>query len=268
MSTAIEATSLPRAVAPPSAAARTAERRFYLAFTVALAMAVLVGFARTFFLRAWFPEWAAAHGAPERIFYVHGTLFALWYVLLIVQASLITARRVTWHRRLGTAGAALAPVMMVLGSVGALVAARRPTGFIDVPVPPLQFLVGPLVGMGLFGAFVALAVIRRRDTQAHKRCMLLASIVMLEAAVARWPFAFMATPVPIPFFDMGSLLTDLFLVPLIAWDIGSRGRPHAATLWGALAIVGFQVLRMPIASTAGWQAFAGWAVQLLGPHSS
>ena len=264
MSTVIEATADPRAVTPSSSAARTAQRRFYLAFTVALATAVVLGFARTFFLRAWFPDWAAAHGAPERIFYLHGTLFAMWYLLLTVQASLITARRVTWHRRLGTAGAVLAAVMMVLGIVGALVAARRPTGFINVPVPPLQFLVVPLAGIGLFGAFVALALVRRRDTQAHKRYMLLGSIVMLEAAVARWPFAFMGNPAPIPFFDMPSLVTDLFLVPLFVWDIRSQGRPHAATLWGAVTIVGSHVLRMPLASTAGWQAFAGWAVQLLG----
>jgi hypothetical protein len=76
-----------------------------------------------------------------------------------------------------------------------------------------------------------LAVVARRDTQTHKRYMLMASIVMLEAAVGRWPFAFMSGTSPIPFFDMPSLMTDLFLVPLLMWDIGSRGRLHPATLW-------------------------------------
>jgi hypothetical protein len=31
-----------------------------------------------------------------------------------------------------------------------------------------------------------------------------------------------------------------------------------------LAIVSMHVFRMPVASTAGWQAFAGWAVQFIG----
>ena len=264
MPSTIATTGAPRAIASPSSVTRAAERRFYLGFSAALAMAVFLGFARTFFLRAWYPDWAAANGAPESIFYVHGTLFAIWYLLLAVQASLITARRVAWHRRLGSGGAALAAAMLVLGILAALVAARRPSGFMNVPLPPLQFLVVPLAAIGLFGAFVTLAVAKRRDTQAHKRYMLMASIVMLEAAVARWPFAFMRGSPPIPFFDMPSLMTDLFLVPLFLWDIRSRGRLHPATLWGALTIVAIHVLRMPLASTAGWQAFAGWAVRLLG----
>jgi hypothetical protein len=254
----------PRAVAASSSGIRLAERRFYLGLTVALAAAVLLGFARTFFLRAWYPDWAAVHGAPESIFYVHGTLFAIWYLLLAVQASLITTRRVALHRRMGYTGAGLAAVMVLLGTFASLVAARRPTGFIDVSLPPLQFLVVPLAAIGLFGAFVALAVAKRRDTQAHKRYMLMASISMLEAAVGRWPFAFIRASSPIPFLDMPSLMTDLFLVPIVLWDLRSRGRLHPATLWGAVAIVGTHALRMPLASTAAWQGFAGWAVQLLG----
>ncbi len=264
MSTTIEATAVSRPRPLATAGSRATERRFYLGFTVALTLSVLLGFARTFFLRAWFPAWAAAHAAPESIFYWHGTVFALWYGLLVLQASLITTRRVQWHRRLGLAGAALAGLMVILGIVGSLVAARRPSGFIDIPVPPLQFLIVPLAALAVFGVLVALAIVRRHDTQAHKRYMLLASIVMLEAAVGRWPFAFMSASSPIPFFDMPSLMTDLFLIPLFVWDIRSRGRLHPATVWGALTIVASHLLRMPLASTAGWQAFAGWAVHLLG----
>jgi hypothetical protein len=263
MATTIAAGVPSRAVAPFSPA-RIAERRFYLGCAAALAIAVFLGFARTFFLRAWYPEWAAAHAAPERIFYLHGTLFAMWYLLLGIQASLIAARRATWHRRLGVAGAVLAAAMVISGILGSLVAARRATGFIDIPLPPLQFLVVPLAAIGLFAAFVTLAIVRRRDTQAHKRYLLLGSIVMLEAAIGRWPFAFMQASSPIPFLDMPSLITDLFLVPLFVWDFRSRGRLHPATLWGAVAIVAVHVLRMPLASTAGWQAFAGWAVEVLG----
>ena len=163
---------------------------------------------------------------------LHGTLFAAWYLLLPVQASLVAARRVGWHRRLGFASLSLAAGMIVLGILGSLVAARRPTGFIDVPVPPLQFLIVPVAAIVLYAAFVTLAVVARRDPQAHKRYMLLALIVMVEAAVGRWPFAFMNASSPIPFFDMPSLVTDLFLVPLIVWDCSARGRVHRVTLIG------------------------------------
>ena len=43
------------------------ERRFFTLVTAAIAIVVLIGFARTFFLRAMFPE-AQSFAAPERIF--------------------------------------------------------------------------------------------------------------------------------------------------------------------------------------------------------
>ena len=43
--------------------------------------------------------------------------------------------------------------------------------------------------MALFATLVGLAVARRRDTQSHKRLMLLASVNLLAAGIARWPFA-------------------------------------------------------------------------------
>jgi hypothetical protein len=122
----------------------------------------------------------------------------------------------------------------------------------------------PLGIVFLYAVFTALAFSLRRDVQAHKRYMLLASIVMIEAAVTRWPFAFMSGDSPVPFLDMSGFVTDLFLLPMIAWDLRSRGWLHVVTLWGGLGMIGFHALRMPLGSTAAWQAFAAWAVQLLG----
>jgi len=71
--------------------------------------APVIGFARTFFFRPWYPQYAHAHGAPESIFYVHGVAFTAWLLLLLAQTSLVTAGRVDVHRRLGWVGAALVP---------------------------------------------------------------------------------------------------------------------------------------------------------------
>jgi hypothetical protein len=242
---------------------RSSERLFFTGFAVAITTAVVLGFARTFFFRAWYPDWARVHGAPETFFYVHGTVFAAWLLLLIAQASLVAAGRVDLHRRLGVAGAGLAVAIVLLGTVGALMAASRPTGFIDVPVPPLSFLAIPFADLALFVAFVSLAFVNRRRPQSHKRLMLLAAISLAEAGVARWPFAIMATPLPIPGIGMTELCLDLFLVPLLVWDLGSRGRPHPVTLWGGLALIVSQPLRFWLMGTPGWLTFAGWAVSLL-----
>jgi hypothetical protein len=234
----------------------SSERAFFLGSTIAMLLAVFVGFARSFFLRPLFPAWPSP---PEPVFYVHGALFAAWMILLVVQAALVTAGRTAVHRRVGVAGVLLAGSMVLLGTYAALVAARRPTGFVGIPVPPLQFLVIPLFDMALFASFVALAVVKRRDVQAHKRFMLLASVNLLTAAIARWP-GVVSNGAPPVFFG----LTDLFIVALVVWDVKSRGRLHPVTLWGGAVFVLSQPLRLVVSSTPAWMAFARWATDLLG----
>jgi hypothetical protein len=244
--------------------ARSGERAFFAAMTLAILAAVLIGFARTFFLRPLFPEIVADFAAPEPYFLVHGAFFAAWFLLLAVQASLITARRVDLHRRLGVFGAVLAAAMLVLGVIGVLIAARRPTGFIGVPVPPLQFMVQPLTELVLFAVFVALAVHLRRDSASHKRLMLLGSIALLSAAIVRWPVSLVMAESPVPGFMTTDLLVDLFILPILVWDLLTRGRPHPATLWGAAALILSQPLRWLLAGTDAWLSFAQWATGVPG----
>ena len=229
-----------------------AERRFYAFMSLAIFAAVYVGFAKTFFLRPWFPE-AAAVAAPEPFFYLHGAVFTTWFVLLVVQPNLVAAGRTDLHRMLGKFGAAVAASMVVVGVIGALIAARREGGFMGVPIPPAQFLVIPLVDMATFAVLVGAALARRKDTQAHKRLMLIGSIAVMDAAVARWP-GIGATSNPVMTFF---LITDLFLVPLVVWDLRTRGRLHPATLWGGLLLIVSQPFRLWLSGTAAWLGFAG-----------
>jgi hypothetical protein len=237
-------------------AGRIAERRFYFGVSVAMVLAVLLGFSRSVFLRPLFPSW---HSPSEPIFYVHGALFMAWCVLLVVQASLVGAGRTDVHRKLGWAGAALALAMVVLGVRAALVAARRPTGFVDTPVPPLQFLLVPIADMVLFPLFVAAAVLLRRDAQAHKRLMLLATVNLMAAAVGRWPVVYESGSPLVTF-----AIVNVFLVALGLWDWRTRGRLHPATLWGGALFVASQPLRIVLSTTPGWLALARWMTGLPG----
>ncbi|HET9338420.1 MAG TPA: hypothetical protein VFQ55_05435 [Casimicrobiaceae bacterium] len=235
--------------------APSSERRFYTGISIAILATVLVGFARSFFLRPLFPDWPSP---TERVFYVHGAVFTAWIVLLVTQASFVAAGRTDIHRRTGGFGAGLAALMVVLGVYAALIAARRPGGFIDVPVPPMQFLAVPFFDLMLFGSLVALAIAKRGEPQAHKRLMLLATINLTTAAIARWPVVSTLGPPAV----FGA--TDLFIVALAAWDVRTRGRLHPATLWGGLAILVSQPLRLLVSGTEVWQAFARWATGLVG----
>jgi hypothetical protein len=148
--------------------------------------------------------------------------------------------------------------MVVLGTLGALIAARRATGFVGISIPPLQFLAVPIFDMILFPTFVWLAIAQRRNPQTHKRWMLLATVNLITAAIARWPGVLDLGP--LAFFG----LTDLFVVALAIWDFRTRGRLHPVTLWGGLLIIVSQPLRLVVSSTEGWLVFAQWATGLLG----
>ena len=233
----------------------SAGRYFYVWMALAMLVTVFVGFARSYYLRPLFPDWPSP---SETIFYVHGAAFTAWIVLLVAQTSIVAGGRTDLHRRIGPFGAALAVFMMILGLLGALVAARRPTGFTGVPIPPLQFLAIPFFDIALFAPFVALADAFRRNAETHKRLMLLATISLIDAAIARWPGVFEAGP--LAFFG----ITDLFIVALAIWDFHSRGKLHPVTLWGGLAIIVSQPLRLAVMGTEAWAAIARWATGLLG----
>jgi FtsH-binding integral membrane protein len=232
---------------------RTSEHRFYAGMAVAILATVLVGFGRTFFLARWFPE--VQHlAAPETFFYVHGAIFTAWMLLLLLQPVLVARQRTDLHRKLGWVGAALAAAMIGVGFEGALLAARRPGGFMGLDIPATVFLIVPLLDIALFALLVGLAIARRRDLQAHKRLMLVGTISILGAAVARLPLSFMVGPIA---FFVG---TDLFLLPLVAWDLRSRGRLHPVTLWGGLLLIASQPFRLWVSGTETWQGFARWLI--------
>ena len=157
----------------------------------------------------------------------------------------------------------MAVTVVFVGVAGALMAARRPGGFIGVPLPPLQFLVIPLADLALFALFVTWAVFRRHDAQSHKRLMLLATIGLIDAAVARFPFVDMMVPVGM-MWSRADLGVDLFLVAMITWDLISRRSIHPVTLIGAVVVIASQPLRMLLSETSAWMSFAAWAVRLPG----
>lgn len=238
---------------------RSRERAFATLVAGCILAVLLVGFSRSFFLLPFFggpPSWAA----KEPIFYAHGAIFASWFVLLGAQVLLVRTGDVRVHRRLGYVGAGLAALVVLVGTLAALRAANRPGGFIDVPIPPDQFLALPLLSMVLFGLFVGLAVLWRRNPARHKRLMLLASIGLLGAPVAR--IVSMTGFLP-PFSDV--IVYALLVALMIAWDVATYRRPHAETLIGGAAVVGFNAVVLPFGATNAWLAVAHSLMALVPP---
>ena len=222
------------------------DRQFYTGMAIAAAVVVFVGFAPTFFLRGSYQTTSL----PTYL-QVHGFLFTTWIGLFIAQTSLVAVRRTNVHRRLGWAMAALAVVMVVVGTTAGIWSMRRQVdaGFVK---EAQAFLTTPLFSMMAFAGFVTAAIVRRHDSQIHKRLMLLATISILDAAVARLPLEFLRA-------SSWNYLptTDVFLLTAILYDVVSRRTVHAAYVWGGLVLIIEQALRIPVGETAAWQALAG-----------
>ena len=231
------------------------ERAFFSAMAASILLAVFVGFARTYFLRALLPVPTPAPLGLTPLVHLHGLLFTGWAVLLFVQARLVAAQRIDLHRWLGMVGVVMAVLMVWIGTLAAVHAVLR--GVAPFGMDPRRFLLIPLFAVGLFAVFVIAGIRARRDPQSHKRLMLLATIALLPPAIARWVIQLGLGP---PFV---LAIATLFLVPMVVWDLKTRGRLHRVTLWGGLLLVISGPLRLVLARTDGWLAISDWLVGLV-----
>jgi hypothetical protein len=227
---------------------RRGERVFFTGMAAVTAGIVFAGFAPTFFLRPMF--------VPEPLpvlFVAHGVVFSCWIALLLVQTSLVAGRRTDLHMRLGVAGMAMAALMTVLGPMVTIEAARREV--LHGNVGALAFLAVPLFDILVFALLVGIGFALRRRSDWHKRLMLLATLSITPAAIARLRVAFIQE------HDfMGFWVADAIVVACAAYDTIARRRLHPAWIWGGLLVIASHPLRVALSGTDAWRAFARWAV--------
>lgn len=233
------------------------EHRFFTGMALAMAAATFLGFAPTYFLVG------LHHGAGPELtprLHIHGALCTTWILLLIVQTRLIAARRRDLHRLVGIAGVGLGVAIVVSGIFVALNSHRRvhTAATADTLADPYVFLIFALTTVSLFALFATLGVLQRRRPETHKRLMLLATANMIVPALAR-----LATQVEqaigvvgVPGVVGGVILLNLFLAALFIHDFRTRGRLHAATLWGGAFILISEPLRFVIGFSSPWQEIA------------
>lgn len=226
---------------------RRRDRWFFTGMAVAALLTVFAGFARTYYLGRFF-------GAEpiSSLVHLHGIVFTLWVLLFVGQTSFIAGGRTDIHRRLGAVGAALAALMLAVGYLTAVEAARLGVTPPGGP-PPLNFLSVPLGTLLAFGILVAAGILNRRRSETHKRLMLLSTIALLTPALAR--FRTLDLPGGPPMAIGG---TCLFVLTCMAYDRAAHGRVHPAFLWGGLLLMISLPLRFAIGRTDTWRSIAVW----------
>jgi len=231
---------------------RDLDNRFFAGMALAIAAAVLLGFAHTYFLAGMIHA-----RLPSPLVHVHAAVFLSWIIFLAVQIWLVSSGRVGWHRRLGMFGAALAFAMVVLGLLTATQSFARGFSPPGSEITPATFYAIPVLQVLTFCVLFAAGFIKRVDGAAHKRLMLIATLAILGPAINRWPF-----PIVHKIPPLTSLIVALFVSFLVVFDLRTRHRIHRATATGGLFLVISQFSMFPIGQTHLWHGFADWILKL------
>lgn len=248
----------------PMPGAQHLAKRFYFVMALTALIIAVLGFVPTYFM----PLASGTFSAPA-IVHIHGLLFFGWTLFFCLQSWLVTAGRTPSHREWGMAGIALATAMVfsVFIAAGAMIHLRTAAGY---GTQALAFTWVQIGGMLFFGGAVAAAIANVRKPDVHKRLMLLATMSLLDAPIARWVLGFTgAIPAPgappaVAQVFVASLIADLLLLAAIAFDWRTRGRPHPVYLIGGAVLFVYQATRTMVSETSAWQAIASWIAGLAG----
>lgn len=210
-------------------AANATRSSFFVWMAVAMLLLNLVGFAPSWFLNPWIDS-------PELplLTHIHGVIFSAWFVVLVVQTSLIRTHRVQLHRTLGAASLTVA-VAMVLSACRILYDRAMEYHSGASGLQGTTFVVwGNLALLCGFTLFVALGYLSRRQPSHHKRLMLLASIAMMPQALGRLGYIpslrILDGMMNNVLYGYGGLLA--LLLALVIHDRISAGRVHPISRWG------------------------------------
>ena len=255
----------------------TQRPRFYLWMAIAMTATAFVGFVPTF----WLP---LAQGIPQRIgvLAIHGLLFFGWPLLLTYQAWLAASGNVARHRDLGMVGVSLATAMTIFGTLAAINGAQRSIAA-NLADAGEAFMVVPMAAIFSFAVLVIAAIVNVRRSDWHKRLMISATAVILDAPIARPFIAYIVMgghlppfegtvglaglpgpPPPVAGLLPPALIGDLFIVAGMIYDWWTRGKVHPGYFWAGGFALAVQLLRIPFSTSAIWHAMARWLIALSG----
>jgi hypothetical protein len=184
----------------------------------------------------------------------HAVLMGTWISLLLVQSTLMATGKRGWHMQLGIAAVALAPAIIasMVGVVAAdftMIATLPPEAASAPDVVTTKFVLSNLILeqsriVILFPVFVTWALlVRKTDSEAHKRLLILATVLPLPAAIDRMTFL----PTSMPDSPLTVHLYQLlWLAPVLIYDLWRRGRLHRVYVIGIalnLPFIAYSYLR-------------------------
>jgi hypothetical protein len=201
-------------------------RYFFVSMAIVFIVLAILGFA---------PSYQLVYSAQMTLHWyahVHGAIMASWLLLFLTQTILAARGNLNFHKQLGLVSVGVGAIMWL----SLFVASIRPR---LVDPPPVADVTWDIVlidvyAITLFATFFIWGVLARRNPAVHKRLLVLATAVLLQAAVDRMVFLpGMSAAIYVRFIYL-----DLFLiVPLLIYDLVTTRRIHRITMIGTAIFI-------------------------------
>ncbi|HEY5749450.1 MAG TPA: hypothetical protein VIU12_25455 [Chryseolinea sp.] len=218
-------------------------RYFFVGMACLFPVLVVLGFTPSY------RDFSNGSFKPHWFVHVHGALMAGWLFIFLTQTFLAARDNLKYHRQLG----------MFSVFYGAIICLLMPTTSIRAriafPSPVEDFLWNilavELCAFGMFTLFFVWGILVRKNAAAHKRLLLMATLVLMGAAIDRMRW--------LPRFENGLFSNfaylDALLIPLFVYDYFSVGRIHKITLLGSACLVTAQLLVGAVWESPAWHRF-------------
>lgn len=191
------------------------------------------------------------------LLFVHGVILTLWFALFGLQPLMILGGWSGAHRAMGAAGVVLAVAVAASGLAAGADAMARGVGVAGRS--PETFFYFSVADAVLFAVLIAAALRARRNPDAHKRFMTVASVSILFPALGRLMTnsGFDGVFAVIPYAAL--------LAAIAGFDLVVLRRLHPATLIGAGAALAKVASYLPVGASAPWHAVVRASGLAVGP---
>ena len=200
------------------------------------------------------------------IVHVHAVATTLWLLTATALVLMVETSNVRLHRRLGWFAAGYAVVVMVIAPWSEL-----SWQALNLPTPgalPPQFLSIAFSGVICMAVLLPCGVLMRRNSAAHRRVLILATICISDAGFSRFVGLFVHEPTTFLgtylYYEGGNLL---IIVLMFLWD-WKRDRIMKQFLWGASLVAAMGLAATGFYFNATWQSISrswleAWAQKML-----
>ena len=215
----------------------------YVIIAILAIVITVIGFWQSYF-GPFFYGTLDAHWA----IHLHTAIFMIWLVLFLGQAVIAYKKKIVKHISVGTYfGIPWGAVILIIGFFITFAVIIPGIGREHTVDDYASSLLGSLGDIITFGIFFIAAVIYRGKPDSHKRLMVLATVALLGAPVARLGLFGGVTEI--------AIFIILRLLPLIVamgYDRWLRNKVHTV-YWIGLGILFLNISRLFWARTETWQ---------------